>query len=209
MVAPQVPTEDWVACKTCGQIYLLDSLPEDCIAKCQRCGSTVARRSKASVQSTAAFALTALILYIPANIFPILRMNMYGATTENTVWEGCVRLYRGGDAVVAGVVFLASMLIPFLKLLGLFFLVMTTYFKFSGARKFRTWIYQAIEKIGRWAMLDVFVLAVLVSLVKLKRLATVLPGSGLIAFSGVVVFTLLASASFDSERIWNSTKLDR
>lgn len=151
---------------------------------------------------TAAFTLAALILYVPANIFPILRLNMYGATSENTVWQGCVRLFTDGDYVVAVIIFLASMLIPFLKLVGLFFLVVSTKLHFSRWKLPRTWIYRIIEAIGRWAMLDVFVMAVLVSLVKLQRLATVIPGKGLVAFAAVVVFTVFASASFDPQLIW-------
>jgi paraquat-inducible protein A len=151
---------------------------------------------------TAALSLAALILYVPANIFPILRLNMYGATSENTVWDGCVRLFTDGDYVVAVIVFLASMLIPLLKLMGLFFLVTTTKLGITRWKMLRTWIYRIIDSIGRWAMLDVFVMAVLVSLVKLERLATIIPGKGLLAFALVVVFTIFASASFDPQLIW-------
>jgi paraquat-inducible protein A len=202
MVTRRTTNDSWVACKVCGQVHVLDSLPQGWVAKCRRCGMNLAHRTAGSLHLTAAFALTALLLYAPANIFPILRMNMYGATTENTVWEGCVRLYRDGDTVIAAVVFLASILIPFLKLLGLFFLVVTTRLRVSRWKMARTWVFRMIETIGRWAMLDVFVLAVLVSLVKLERLATVVPGSGLLAFSGVIVFTILASACFDPQLIW-------
>jgi paraquat-inducible protein A len=139
---------------------------------------------------------------VPANIFPILRLDMYGASSENTVWDGCVRLFRDGDYVVAVIVFLASMLIPFLKLAGLFILVASTKLNFSRYKLPRTWLFRVIDTIGRWAMLDVFVMAVLVSLVKLQRLATIIPGKGLFAFTAVVVLTILASASFDPQLIW-------
>lgn len=151
---------------------------------------------------TAAFTLAALILYVPANVLPILRFEMYGAASENTVWQGTARLYRDGDTIVAAIVFLASIVIPFLKLIGLLYLVIAAQFEHRNWQKTRTWIYRVIETIGRWAMLDVFVLAVLVSLVKLQRLGSVIPGQGLLAFSFVVVFTLFASASFDPQLIW-------
>ena len=116
---------------------------------------------------------------------------MYGASSDNTVWQGCVRLYQDGDLPIAVIVFLASMLIPFLKLLGLIFLVATTKFGFNRWKLARTWVYKIIDTVGRWAMLtDVFVMAVLVSLVKLHRMATVIPGIGLLAFTAVVVLTL-------------------
>jgi len=101
---------------------------------------------------------------------------------------------------IAVIVFLASILIPLLKLLGLFFLVATA--RSTRWRRERTRIYQVIDVIGPWAMLDVFLLAILVALVKLGELATVLPGPGLIAFTAVVVLTILASATFDPRLIW-------
>jgi paraquat-inducible protein A len=191
-----------IACKTCGQIHALKPLNPGTIAKCRRCGTRIAKRTHGSLHLTAAFSLAALILYIPANIFPILKLDMYGATTENTVWQGCVRLFKDGDFVVATIVFLASILIPLLKLLGLFFLVATTKLGIKRWKLPRTWVYRIIDVIGRWAMLDVFVMAVLVSLVKLQRLATIIPGKGLLAFAIVVVFTIFASASFDPQLIW-------
>ncbi len=127
---------------------------------------------------------------------------MYGAVSENTIWGGCVRLFQEGDWAVAAIVFFASILIPLVKLLCLFFLIASTRLNLSRGKRQRTWLYRAIEAAGRWAMLDVFVVAVLVSLVKLQGLATVIPGKGLIAFCGVVVLTILASASFDPHLIW-------
>jgi paraquat-inducible protein A len=196
-----------ITCKTCGQIHEVEPLNPGMIAKCRRCGTRIAKRTSNSLHLTAAFSLAALILYVPANIFPILQLDMYGASTENTVWQGCVRLFKDGDYVVAIIVFLASMLIPLLKLLGLIFLVATTKLRVSRWKMPRTWIYRIIEIIGRWAMLDVFVMAVLVSLVKLQRLATIIPGKGLLAFAVVVVFTIFASASFDPQLIWEKEEL--
>ena len=132
---------------------------------------------------------------------------MYGATTENTVWEGCVRLYQLGEYAVALIVFLASIVIPLLKILGLIFLVASVRLRTSRWGRFRTWLVHAIDGVGRWAMLDVFVLAILVSLVKLERMATVIPGEGLLAFALVVVSTILASSSFDPRLLWEGRKL--
>jgi paraquat-inducible protein A len=191
-----------IACKTCGLVHVVEPLPRNMAAVCRRCGSKIALRTGGSLHLTAALSLAALILYVPANILPILQLQMYGATSQNTVWQGCQRLFQDGDYLVAVIVFCASILIPLLKLAGLFFLVGTTKFRMARWKTIRTWIYRVIEAIGRWAMLDVFVLAVLVSLVKLQRLATIIPGQGLFAFALVVVFTILASASFDPQLIW-------
>jgi paraquat-inducible protein A len=196
------PNSAAIACKVCGLVHEVPTLPEGMAAKCTRCDSEITRRTAGSFHLTAALSLAALILFIPANIFPILRLEMYGAASENTVWDGCVRLYHDGDFVIAVIVFLASILIPVLKLMGLFILVVTTRLNFQRWKLARTWMYRVIDIIGRWAMLDVFVLAVLVSVVKLKALATVIPGKGLFAFGCVVVLTIFASASFDPQLIW-------
>ena len=139
---------------------------------------------------------------MPANAFPILNLDLYGSHSESTVWDGVVLFYRGGNYVMAVIVLLASITIPFLKLVGLFFLILTTYFQFDRWKLFRTWLFRFIDVIGRWAMLDVFVLAIWVALVKLQRLGSVSPGPALLPFGGVVVFTLLAAASFDPKLIW-------
>jgi paraquat-inducible protein A len=197
-----------LACRTCSLVQSVEPLKSGEIAICGRCGSRLKRRTPGALHITAALSLAALILYIPANIYPILELDMYGATSQNTVWQGCVRLYHDGDFIIAVIVFLASMLFPFLKLLGLFFLVGTAELRMKRWKAPRTWVYRAIEAIGRWAMLDVFVLAVLVSLVKLQKLATIVPGKGLFAFSMVVVLTILASAAFDPQLIWNEPELE-
>ena len=195
--------ETILACKTCGQLQRLEAHPSSTAAACCRCGSTITKHKVNSLGRTAAFALAALIFYVPANVYPILRMEYYGVYSVSTVWNGCVRLFQDGQWLVAGIVFIASILIPFCKLLGLFLLVVTAKFKSPRWRRERTQAYKIIEVVGPWAMLDVFLLSVLVGLVKLEQIATVLPGPGLLAFTAVVVLTILASASFDPRLIWN------
>jgi paraquat-inducible protein A len=190
------------ACRTCGLVQHLAELPPGTVAECARCGSRVGRHTRHSLARTTAFALAALVLYVPANLYPILAMDLYGAYSENTVWQGCVQLFEHGDQLVAVVVFVASILSPVLKLLGLFVLAVTAAVGSSRWQRGRTRVYRAVEVIGPWAMLDVFLVAILVALVKLGQLATVIPGPGLIAFTGVVVLTILASTSFDPELIW-------
>ena len=168
-----------------------------------RCGSFIgARRSTRSLEVTAALSLAALILYVPANIYPITKMYLYGGYSESTVWDGVVMLMRSDQWFVAVIVFLASMVIPLVKLAGLFALVVTTRIGWGRRLRSRTQLYKFIDVIGPWAMLDVFLLAVLVALVKLSTWATILPGPGLLAFTAVVVLTMLASAAFDPKLIW-------
>ncbi len=194
-----------ITCKTCGLVQRMEELAPSTVAECCRCGSIIGKHRANSLGRTAAFTLAALVFYVPANIYPILRMEFYGAYSESTVWDGFVKLFQDGQWLVAVIVFLASILIPLFKLLGLFFLVVTAKLKSGRRQQERTRVYKTIEVIGPWAMLDVFLLAVLVGLVKLEQLATVLPGPGLLAFTAMVVLTILASASFDPKVIWEES----
>jgi paraquat-inducible protein A len=189
-----------ILCHCCDLAVEVGALEPGKRAECPRCGTKVAQRKPNSLQRTGALTLAALVLYLPANIYPILRMDYYGVYSESTVWDGCVRLFQDGMWFVAVIVFLASIVIPLFKLLGLFFLVSTA--KSMHWQRERTRVYKFIDVIGPWAMLDVFLLAVLVAIVKLEQMATVLPGPGIIAFTAVVVLTILASMSFDPRLIW-------
>ena len=193
-----------LCCRTCGLVQAVEALPPGRSAECVRCGSTVAEGPHGSLHLTGAFALAALILYIPANIYPILAMHMYGAYNENTVWEGVLGLANHNQWFVALIVFLASMVIPVFKLGGLLFLVLSSGTKRGRRLRTRARIYKFIDVIGPWAMLDVFLLAVLVALVKLGDIATVLPGPGLIAFTCMVVLNMLATEFFDPKMIWEA-----
>jgi len=196
-------SENVVACETCGLVQRVEPLSKGAAAECFRCGTFLGvRKTSASLHATAALSLAALILYFPANMYPILRMTMYGATTESTIWDGVVSLMRHDQWGVAIVVFLASIVVPLLKLLALFFLVGSSALPVGRGFRGRTALYRFIDRIGPWAMLDVFLLAILVSLVKLGQLATVVPGTGLVAFTAMVVLTLFASAAFDPKLIW-------
>jgi paraquat-inducible protein A len=200
--------EEVVCCRTCGlaqKVELPDpqSAPRS-VAVCPRCGSIVGEHKASSTIPTAALSLAALVLYVPANLYPILRMERYGLVSDTTVWEGVAELMRQGYWFVALIVFLASIVQPLLKLAALFFLCVTAAAGSRRWRRLRTWLYEFIELIGPWSMLDVFLLAILVALVRLGALATVTPGPGLGAFAGVVVLTMLASAMFDPKLIWQS-----
>lgn len=147
-----------------------------------------------SARRTLAFSLTALLLYIPANIFPFMTIELYGRRNTSTIWSGIVTLADDGAWFIAIVVFLASLLVPLLKLLILFYLSLT--FDRGDQPTLKKRLYDFIEVIGRWSMLDIFLLAILVSMVKLGSWTTVEPELGSILFTLVVIFTMLASAEF-------------
>ncbi len=192
-----------IACKTCGLLQRLDPVPAGCKAVCARCDDTLTRAIASSRTRTLAFSLAALFLYVPANIYPLMIMEYMGRHSENTVWGGVRALYEDRMWYVALIVFLASIIIPLLKLIGLFFLVLYRGPRWQSAR---TWIYRIVCHIGPWAMLDVFLLSILVALIRFGKFAHVIAGPGIYAFVSVVLLTLLASSSFDPQLIWNSSK---
>jgi paraquat-inducible protein A len=191
-----------IRCKTCGFVQRAGHLRPGAVAACCRCGAIVSRCTRGTLARTQALTLAALILYIPANIYPILRITYYGAYSESTVWDGCVNLFRDGQWPIAVIVFLASILIPLFKLLGLLYVTISTRVTTARSRRQRTWVHRIIERMGPWAMLDVFITAILVALVKLGQFVTVLPGRGLLPFAAVVVLTIMASASYDPRLLW-------
>jgi len=153
-----------------------------------------------SIHSTLAYSLTALILYIPANAIPFMSIELYGNRNTSTIWEGIVTLTEAGSWPIALIVFLASMAIPFLKLFILFYLALTA--RNKKHPHFKMKLYKIIESIGRWSMLDIFLLAVLVAILKLGPWTTVEPELGSLLFALVVIFTMVASASFDPQILW-------
>jgi paraquat-inducible protein A len=193
-----------VACERCGLVQHLPALDPGASAYCARCGAGLVHDDGARLARTAAFALAALMFYWPANLYPILRLEWYGTHSESTAWDGAIALFRQGQPVIAIIVFLASIVIPFLKLVILFSLVATVRLRSTAWRRQRSWLFRFLEVIGPWAMLDVFVMAVLVALVKLGELATVLPGRGLFSFAAVAVLTIMATVSFDPRLIWHA-----
>lgn len=198
------PMEELACCRTCGLAQKIEPREGAFVAECVRCGAPVTEHKVGSVIPTVALSLAALVLYVPANLYPILVMERYGLRSETTVWEGVAELMRQGYWLVGVIVLLASIVVPLLKLAGLFYLSATGAAGTRRWRRQRTRLYTFIALIGPWAMLDVFMLAVLVALVRLSALATVTPGPGLAPFAGVVVLTILASQVFDPRIIWRS-----
>jgi paraquat-inducible protein A len=191
--------KNFYMCKTCSHpIPIEEGASGD--VDCDRCGHKNYRASPKSASWSLAFSLTALILYIPANLYPFMTIELYGSRNSSTIWGGIVSLNEGGSWPIALIVFLASMLIPFCKLIILFYLGLTAS---SGQHpRFKTKLYNIVEAIGRWSMLDIFLLAVLVAIMKLGPWTTVRPELGSLLFALVVIFTMLASEYFDPQLLW-------
>ncbi|UYL07257.1 paraquat-inducible protein A [Bdellovibrio sp. SKB1291214] len=189
-------------CKICGA-----PLGDEGTARfvvCEKCGTINQVAKNASAHVSLACSLTALILYLPANMLPFMTLEVYGNKNTATIWGGIVTLSEGGAWGIAMVVFLASIVVPVVKLIILFYLGLTA--NTSGQERFKTRLYNFVEAIGRWSMLDIFLLAVLVAIMKMGPWAHAEPGAGAWMFALVVIFTMLSSAYFDPSTIWKNSQ---
>lgn len=190
-------------CHVCGAQCPLPALPDIPADSCERCGSPVHARRPDSLSRTTALLIAAAVLYIPANVLPVMHTQSILGAQNDTILSGVLLLLRTGSWPLALVVFVASVVVPLLKLFALGLLVWTTARRSTWAPSQRHRLYRLVEIIGRWSMLDVYVITVLVGLVQFRTLAGVLPGSGALAFAAVVVLTMFAAKSFDPRLIWD------
>ena len=175
---------------------------------CTRCGAIVHARRPNSLARTWALLITAAILYIPANVLPIMTVSTLGQGSPDTIMSGVITLMKHGMLPIAAVVFVASILVPTFKLVGIALLLFSVQRRQPLSARQRIWMYRFIEFIGRWSMLDIFVIAILVAVVNFGRLASVEANLGAIAFASVVILTMLAAVTFDPRLIWDNTESD-
>ncbi len=171
--------------------------------KCPRCGSGLHLRRADSLQRTIALVITATLLYIPANVLPIMTTTMLGTAEPSTILGGVVLLIHHGSYAIAAVIFIASVIVPTGKLISITWLCWSVARRQKTSRQQRTRMYRVVEFVGKWSMTDVFVVAILVALIQLGGLLSITAGSAAIAFGGVVVVTILAAESFDPRLIWD------
>jgi paraquat-inducible protein A len=159
--------------------------------------------SSHSIQTTWALLFTSILLYIPANILPIMHTSLLGRDEPSTILGGVILLWKMGSYPIAIVIFIASVFVPVAKIVILCWLNYSVQAKQIHANRERIFWYRITEFVGRWSMIDVFVVAVLVSLIQLGNIMSILPGHAALAFCGVVICTMLAAMSFDSRLIWH------
>ena len=158
----------------------------------------------ARLSRSAALAVAAGIMLVPANVLPVLSTKIGGAARTDTIMSGIIGLWHDGMWVISAIVFVASILIPLLKLLGLAVLMLAVRGRRVRRPRALTRLYSSLDFIGRWSMLDVFLVAFLAGAVQFGALATIEPRSGIVAFAAAVVLTVLATDAFDPRLIWSA-----
>lgn len=174
--------------------------------ECSRCKSTLHARKTNSLQRTIALLVTACLLYIPANLYPIMYTEQLGTEEASTILGGVLLLIDLGSIPIALVIFVFSVIVPLGKIAVMFYLTWTVFGHSPLTARQRAILYRATQFVGKWSMVDVFVVAILVALVHLTGLMVIRPGVAALSFAAVVILTMVATESFDSRLIWDNSK---
>jgi paraquat-inducible protein A len=190
-------------CHHCGQLSeLIDTAPDQ-QALCPCCHGELHFRQPRSLQRTWAFSLAAVVMLIPANVLPILTVIHFGKGEPDTIMSGIIDLWQSGLWVISAIVFIASIVVPVIKLLAIVLLLLVVHWRLPLNKAQCILLYRFVHFIGRWSMLDLFMISILVTLVHLGNIANVESGPGATAFGAVVVLTIFAANSFDPRLIWD------
>ena len=193
-----------VACHSCGLIQT--AIAHQPHQHCSRCNSLLHERRPDSVTRTLSLLVAAALVYVPANLLPIMHASSLGRAEDDTILGGVAYFWTSGDWPLAVVIFVASVLVPMLKLATLALLTVTARRGSDWQPHERARLYRIVERVGRWSMLDVFVVALTVALVHFGSFAFITAGPGALAFGAVVILTMLASHQFDPRLIWDNVR---
>lgn len=189
-----------IGCHFCGATL------EGVAHHCSRCGHSVRSRRPGSLVGTIALLIAAMVMFVPANVFPIMQTTFLGVSEPSTIMGGVFLLWSLGSYPVALVIFLASVVIPLAKILSLSWLCWQCYYPTERETLQKMWLYRITEVVGRWSMIDIFVVAVLTGLVQMGNLISILPGPAVLSFSAVVILTMLSAMTFDPRLLWDKDK---
>ena len=193
-----------IACHECDLLHQHQTLPRGGTARCVRCGAKLYSRKRNSINRVLALTIAGLVLFIVANVYPLLTFRLEAQMQETTLFSGVMALYEQGMWIVAAVVFLTSILVPLLQLTGMLYVILPM--KLNRRPWSLPLFFRIVRSFKPWGMMEVFMLGILVSFVKLAKMATLIPGIALYAFL-VLIFVLAASAaSLDPHIVWERSE---
>ncbi len=205
---PSAVRRGMIGCHVCELLVRAPVGNHDVNLRCPRCGAHLHARKPNSIARTWALVIAAIICYIPANVLPIMTVTSLGKAQSDTILSGVIYLLLHGMWPLALVVFVASVLVPMLKLVILIYLLISVQRRSAWRPRDRTRLYRFTEAVGRWSMVDIYVVTILVALVHLGNLASIQAEAGAAFFGAVVVITMFAAMAFDPRLIWDNRKHD-
>lgn len=204
LTRPPLAGEPYLSCDVCELVVRpVDARRDRHRLRCPRCTDVLHPRKPASLQRTWALLIAAVVFYVPANLLPIMTVTSLGRSQSDTIFSGVSFMLDHDMWPLAVVIFTASIFVPLLKLVSLALLLVSVQVRSAWRPRERTRLYRVVEAIGRWSMVDVYVVTILVALVRLGNLASVQAELGAVFFCAVVVLTMLAAMSFDPRLIWD------
>jgi paraquat-inducible protein A len=193
-----------VSCHTCHLLSDSSKVLSDGKAVCPRCGDHLHPRKVNSLSRTWALLIAAFVCYIPANVLPMTITGALGNTQADTIMSGVIYFIHSGSFEIALVIFVASIFVPIMKMIILTFLLISVHYRIRWKPRDRTRLYRLTEMVGRWSMVDIYVVTLMVALIKLGALADLAAGPGAVYFAAVVILTMFAAQSFDPRLIWDA-----
>lgn len=206
MMAATATEAGLLVCHACHLLNRPCGVTHDLI--CARCGASLHVRKPDSIGRAWVYLIAAGLLYIPANVLPVMETGFLFGSQTDTIMSGVVYLWTSGSWPLAAIVFIASIMVPGSKLVALTFLLVSVQRRSTWRPLERTWLYRMVELVGRWSMVDIYVTTILTAIVQFKSLAVIKAGPGAIAFGAVVVLTMVAAKCFDPRLIWDPLKRD-
>ncbi len=196
-----------IACHECDLVHRIQPLAEGAIARCSRCGASLYRHKRNSLERTLALTITGMVLFVLANSFPFLSMKIEAQVQESTLLTGIKELYAQGMWEIALLVLLTTIVVPFVQLTGMLYVLLPI--KFNRRPWMLAPIFRLVQRIQPWSMMEVFMLGILVSIVKLAGMASMIPGTSLFAFLALIFVLAASAASLDPHLVWERVEVKR
>ncbi|MGD9950782.1 MAG: paraquat-inducible protein A [Desulfobulbus sp.] len=211
---PQQPSDllqstdpaDYLLCHDCHKLLPADYRQTSGRDHCPRCGHILHQRKQNSIARTWALLLTAVVLTLPANLLPIMEVDYFGVPDQSTIMDGIIYFFKEGSYGIGLVIFIASILVPLFKVIGLVIILLSIHYRWRSSLRHKAIMFRFIEFIGRWSMLDIFVITLLCSLAQFGFLSSISAAPASLYFTGVVLSTMFAALSFDPRLLWDAAK---
>lgn len=191
-------------CHDCGKVVRQIETDADVISRCPRCRAVLHSRRPGSISTTWALVLCSVVLFVPANVLPIMRVDFLGSPDNSTIMDGILYFFHDGEYLIGTLILIASILVPLFKVVGITLMLLSVQFRWSGWLKHKAKMFRFVEFIGRWSFLDIFVIAILASMVHFGFLSSIGANPAARYFTAVVILTMFAAISFDPRILWDS-----